>query len=166
MSNAICNQPIKTDRSSPDAICHRSVAYSPASSPACSGVSVLIHGGSVPLQSVASPHSSTETTKPNDDIMQIMHHLISQDYQTNSTLGASPKPQSHFVVNPVPDNQAATSTYLVDINANSPSSDRPQYSPITPSQSPSGLCRRINYYQKYQILSLPKMQVCHHTLNI
>lgn len=140
--NTMCHQSMKTDavnRSSPDTICHRSAAYSPSSSPACSGVSVLIPTGSVHLQSTASSHSSADAAKPNDDIMQIMHQLISQDYHTNSSnLGASPKHPSHFTMNSVPDNQSASSPYLADINANSPSSDRPQYSPITPSQSPSG----------------------------
>lgn len=147
MSETLCNQTVKPDtvnRSSPDTICHHPVTYSPSGSPACSGVSVLgsLH---VPLQSVSAPQPSTDTSKSNDDIMQIMHQLISQDYHTNSTeLGASPKHPSHFVINPAPDSQSANSPYLADIAVNSPSSDRPQYSPITPSQSPSG--NEVNIY--------------------
>ena len=123
VSNALCNQSIK-----------------PSTSPACSGVSVLIPGTAMPLQSVASPHTTADISKPNDDIMQIMHQLISQDYHTaNSTnIGGSPKHPSHFVMNPVADSQSANSPYLADVAANSPASDRPQYSPITPSDSPSG----------------------------
>ena len=138
LSDTHCNQSLKPDavnRSSPDAICH-SVAYSPSRSPANSGVPVL-PSSSLPLQNITPPQSSTDTSKPNDDIMQIMHQLISQDYSTSSTdLSASPK---HFVMmSSVADSQSANSSYLGDIAVNSPSSDRPQYSPITPSQSPSG----------------------------
>ena len=135
--DTICSPSIKPDVSSPDSICHGTAGYPPSSSTACSGVSVLIPGGSMPLQGIASPQISADISKPNDDIMQIMHQLISsQEYQTanSNNTGASPKHSSYFVA----DNQSANSPYLADVSANSPSSDRPQYSPITPSQSPPG----------------------------
>ena len=141
MSDVLCAQTIKADaRSSPDTSGHQSVAYSPASSQDCGGVSVVVPAGSMPLESVSSPQSAIDTSKPNDDIMQIMSQLINHDYHaSSSSLSASPKHSSHFVMNPVADSRSAHSPYLADIAANSPSSDRPQYSPITPSQSPSGM---------------------------
>lgn len=135
-SDSHCSQSLKPDRSSPDTICGHSVAYSPSRSPASSSVPVL-STSSLPMQSMSPLHSTTDTSKPNDDIMQIMHQLIGQEYSTSSTeLGASPK---HYVMmSAAADNQSANSPYLGDIAVTSPSSDRPQYSPITPSQSPSG----------------------------
>lgn len=135
VSDTHCSQSLKPDRSSPDTICH-SVAYSPSRSPASSSVAVL-STSSLPMQTMAPLQSTTDTSKPNDDIMQIMHQLISQDYSTSSSdLGASPK--QFVMMNAVAESQSANSPYLGDIAVNSPSSDRPQYSPITPSQSPSG----------------------------
>ena len=141
MSDVLCSQSIKADtRSSPDTSGHHSVAYSPSGSQDCSGVSVVVPAGSMPLENVSSPQSTIDTSKSNEDIMQIMHQLISQDYHASSAnLSASPKHSPHFVMNAVTDNRSSHSPYLADIAANSPSSDRPQYSPITPTQSPSGM---------------------------
>lgn len=131
MSDIHCNQSIKPD----------TVAYSPSRSPAISSVQVL-STSSLPLQGISPLQPAGDTSKPNDDIMHIMHQLISQDYSTSSTdLGESPK---HFVMmNRVADNQSTNSSYIGDIAVNSPLSDGPQYSPITPSQSPSGIIQFI-----------------------
>ena len=81
VSDTHCSQSLKPDRSSPDTICH-SVAYSPSRSPASTSVPVL-STSSLPMQSVTPLQSTTDASKPNDDIMQIMHQLISQDYSTS-----------------------------------------------------------------------------------